>query len=1033
MKPHRIVLLGAALVAGAFAACAALVFNPAIQTWTARRLFASRPGLHGSIGGLSVGLTEVDVTDLRLDPAGGSMALPSLRAEFPVLYAGLGKRLLIRRLVATGWTLDLSRAHWLSGQAADFPPSGGTRRRNPPPPLVPAAYADETAAVAALQVFEGLFHRLRLPVDLQLDGLDIEGDVILPPAPGYASARMHVVLSGGGLAAGREGQFIFNLRTPATAADPAIGSVTAEGTVAAEMDTPRTFRRLVVRIDAAAAGGRFPPGAKLAVDMKAERSARSESYLFALAGKDKNLVAVQTDYSGDTHRLAGTWKLDASDDDLAPFALGRPLPAFAAAGEGSFDTDAAMNRLHVSGRIDATVDRLGAVRPELAAMGAVKLAAEFDLSHLGGKLRVDRLSVELAGVRPIAQVHALQPFAFDVRTGALEVADPAHDLVGIALEDLPVDWAQPFLSGVVLTGGGLRGDFVASARAGGLALRAPTPLTVAGLSVTRSGQPLLSGVDVAVSLSADYTPLGWEVQVSPCAVQRGGATLFTLEATAGRLAGANQPTKAAGRLKASLPALLSGSPAGGIPAFTRGEFDGQFSVILGETSAYQANIKLSGLAVGGPSNPEASPGGEAVEEAGAPQLLPTITADMRADLDARGKWTVLAPFTFEGSDRKSDLTVAGTVDPREAGIEFDGNLTSRELSFDDARVFGALLAAAARPPDRASEPVSGGMDSPAEAFWSRLTGRMTFALAKVRRDSLEWDNVSGVLLIRPAAFSIENLHAGLGVGGELSGGGTLDFTAGAAEPYAWKADLAATDFDFGAFSRLLHPDQPPVVEGRFKISGQLRGAGANVDDLADGTQGEFQLASKGGIFRALRADVADSLKQSPALISQVLDSVGSLFGIKEDKTADAKQLIDKQGKIVVALADRLAEIPYDQVNLVARRGSDLNVNLTEFALISPEVRLSGNGRVAYQKGVPFAEEPFAFDGQLDARGRMADLLGSLGLLSAQQDDLGYARMARPFHLGGTLDAIDAGQWRDALVKAALHKAAGGLLDKLLGK
>jgi hypothetical protein len=224
-----------------------------------------------------------------------------------------------------------------------------------------------------------------------------------------------------------------------------------------------------------------------------------------------------------------------------------------------------------------------------------------------------------------------------------------------------------------------------------------------------------------------------------------------------------------------------------------------------------------------------------------------------------------------------------------------------------------------------------------------------------------------------------------------------------------------------------------MVEGKFRITGQLHGSGAGLAELPDQTQGEFQLVSKGGIFRVLRADVADSLKQSPALLSQALDSVGALFGLKDDKTADARQAIDKQGKIVVDLADRLRAIPYDQIGVLARRGPDLNVQCTAFALIAPEVRLNGTGRITYVRGQPIAAQPLVFDGQLGARGRIAASLGSLGLLGGQQDDLGYTRMAQPFHLGGTLEDIDGSQWQDTLVKAALHKAAGGLLDKLLGK
>jgi hypothetical protein len=442
MKPLRILLLGAAVVGGIAAALAAVALNSRFQTWAARRALASRPV---AIGTVAVGLDRLEVTDLHVARGGAVLDLPELQAELPVLSAALGHRVLVRRLTAAGWTLDLSRAR-LGRLAAglskgrDGPPArpqladdwdganGRPGRPSPPFSLLSSAYADEaTASAAAAEVFGGLFHRLQLPVDLQLDGLAVEGDVVLPPAPGSAApVRVHVVLSGGGLAAGREGRFVFAIKAAST------GSVvTADGTLAAEMDTPRTFVRLATRIDAAAVSGKFSPGTKLAVELKAERAAGSEDYQLGVAAGNRDLATIRANYTGATHGVAGTWKVDASDDDLSPFVLGRPLPAFAAAGGGRFETDATLGNLSVSGRLGATVDRLGLLRPALAAIGALKLTAEFDLGVRNGELRVERLTATLAGAQPIAEVAALQAFAFNGRTGALEVADPARDLVGI--------------------------------------------------------------------------------------------------------------------------------------------------------------------------------------------------------------------------------------------------------------------------------------------------------------------------------------------------------------------------------------------------------------------------------------------------------------------------------------------------------------------------------------------------------------------------------------------------------------------------
>jgi len=1000
MKPLRIFLVVLAAGCALLVGLACLGLSSRFQTWAARRFLASRPQWRTSIGSVSVGPGEVDLTDVRLVRGGVALVLPSFRAELPLLTVVRGHGLFMHRLVAS----SEMRAGSPVAAGGDAPRVAASRHHAPS--LLPSAYADEAPAAAALQVFEGLFHRLRLPVDFQLDALDLQGDVILPPAPGAPPARVHVALSGGGLAAGREGVFTFSLRSTAPGAG-AVSTVTGEGTLAAAMDTPRTFSRLAVKLEASATGGNIPPGAKLTANLVAGRAATGESYDLSLTGQNKQLVALQATLADATHALAGTWRLDVGDDDLAPFALGRPLPIFTAAGDGSFDTDATLARLHASGRLSATADQLGVLRPGLQAVGAVKLTTAFDVAHRDGELRVDRLSLALSGVQPIATVNALQAFTFNVRTGELKVADPAGDLLGIALQNVPAAWAQPFFHALVVTGGDLRGDLGVSARAGGLGLRSTAPLTVAGLSATRAGQPLLEGVDTSLVLSADYAPQGWVLELKPCSARRGDVSLFTGEVSVGRLAGRNQPIKATGRIEADLAALAQATSSAG-RALTHGEFASDFTAILGARRAYQAKFKISGLQVGDSSD-----------------SWPTVTGEIRADVEADGKCVLEAPLTFSAGDRKSDLTLAGTLVPAGAGWTIDGRLASSLLFADDLKLLAGAFAVGG---SAAPEPESAGPAAPVAPFWAGLEGRVVLALKRVDLAQADWGDVQGTLHLARSTLVLENLRTALATGGAATLDGTLFFSA-TATPYTLKAGVAVADFDYGAFARARSPGHAPVVEGKFKIAGQVTGSGPDLARLADGIQGDFQLSSKGGLFRALRADVADSLKQSPALISQALDTVGSLFG----KTDAVKKVLDKQGKLIVALADRLREVPYDQINVVAHRGADLDIKCTEFALIAPELRVSGTGRIAYEKDARIGDQPLTFDGAIGARGGLADSLNGVGLLSGQKDDLGYTKMSQPFHLAGTLNDLDEHQWEDTLIKSALHKATGGLFDKLLGK
>jgi len=50
---------------------------------------------------------------------------------------------------------------------------------------------------------------------------------------------------------------------------------------------------------------------------------------------------------------------------VAPFALGRALPVFTASGEGRVVADPQLTEVQLNGQLDATVDKLEAVRSEL--------------------------------------------------------------------------------------------------------------------------------------------------------------------------------------------------------------------------------------------------------------------------------------------------------------------------------------------------------------------------------------------------------------------------------------------------------------------------------------------------------------------------------------------------------------------------------------------------------------------------------------------------------------------------------------------
>ncbi len=1014
MKLVRLLLVGTAALAVLLGIAVVAAFNPRVQTWAARRALASRPALGATLGTVAAGLGRVEIRNLRVESRGAVLTLPAVEVELPLLAAGLKNRITITRLVAKGWTLDLTKVVQV-GQIFD-------RDHRPGSPAVAEfslltsarAGAPEPAAAAA-QLFQGLFAQLGLPVDLALDGVDLAGEIILPTARGHA----RFALTGGGLSENHEGRF--ELALTASLTSTTVSTLETNAVFTATMDTPRSFTRFGVTVDSTASGPQFPRGVKLSAATTATRTAAGETYAITLATAGKQLVDVHADFPLAARKLAGTWKIDARDSDLAPFVLGRVPPPFVAAGEGQFDFDASFAEVHAQGKLSAASDNLAAVRPELAALGALRLTADFDLAQIAGQIRVEHFVMEISGARPVVTVNSLQTVTYNYATRGLTAADPARDLFAVTLLGVPLAWPQPFMKDIVISGGDLKGGFVATATDGGFSLRPKAPLMAAGVSVAQAGKPLLREVDLSLNASVDYTPQGWQVVAAPLVFRSGEAAWLTLEARAGQLAGPNQPIKVAGKISAALPALLSQPVASGAVQLTRGDAAVEFAANLGVTQEIQTKLAFTNLE----TDPTLTP-----------EKLPAISADLRADRAANGQITLNAPLLVDRDGRKSDLVFAGTLTPDAKGLTIAARISSTKLVIEDVKILAAPLAStSASVPSSASTSSTTAPVRDAAPAWAGVSGQIALALKEVvYSGTFQATEVTGTLRIDAGTVKFDGMRAGLGNGSDAKFSGAVTFDANAVAPYALNADLAVTDFDPAPLFKALNPGQPATVEGKFNVTSKLSGAAARLDEFSTTTRGDFQLSSKGGVFRGLPVSVSEKneavgrLAASVAMVGSALDA---LKGRKDDSE------ITSTAKAVSEVSRMFAAIPYDQLNVMLSRDATLNTVLKDFTLISPEMRLTGGGQTTHHAGTPLLQEALAMEFKLRARGHTGDLLKYLNKLEAQTDALGYAACTLPLKVKGTLGSPDTSELSNAIASLALEKGgvkdkASDLLNKLFG-
>jgi len=958
-----------------------------------------QPGVQGSLGSLSAGFGRLEVEDLKLQGGGVVLTLPTLRASLPLIRAAWRKQVLVGSVMAKGWTLDLSR---LRDREAPVPAgaSGGDADSTAPAGAEP----EKQAALA----FSGILSGRRLPFDASLDGVDLEGDVLVGAFPGGAPVRVHVTVTGGGMADGREGSFAIDASRVADDPDSPGNPSSAHCRLVVSMDSPRTVDRIELDADLSALSGPLWHDLRASASAARDRGAGDETYSIGLSRGDRNLAGVLAHFPAASRRFSGTWKVDLRDSDLAPLVPGLALPSLAAAGTGQFDADASFDRVHALGRLVTVASRLGAIAPLMERLGTVTVDARFDLTRKGSSLHFDSLAASFAGDRPIASVQALQPFDFDAGSRVLSAADPRLDWLAVSIRDFPLARFPSLPGGLALAGGTAAGAVVVQTGAKGYALRAKAPLTATGVSVERSGRTVARDLDLSVPIVADYAANQWKFQCSPVAVASAGRRLAAVDAKGTLQWGASQPLAVSGSWSADLEAIASLPAVPALGWITGRSASGDFTGSLGPSSEMECKMVLVGH-----------------------DAAHTVSATVNADEEANGAGEFLAPVKIVFGTNESDVSVEGSWAGEKSEPRAEIKLSSDNVALEHLRLLAAPLAAAGGValPSRAS----GGGASWAGAgardqvpFWGDWVGRVTVAFDRLRTADQDYTDVGGSFEVDHTSVQLEGGHGELPSKSMANMEGSILFDAASAHPYTLKGTASGLSNVDSAIVLPPQAGQDPVIEGHFTVAGSISGSGSNLDDLIAGTQEEFRLASTNGIIRLLRTDIADAIPEAKEPVSDSLGDVGNLvgsvLGIKGHSIEPAKNKVGKTPEAVINFTNQVGEIGYDNITVTAVRGSDRTIRLVDMEMTAPDEHLKGSGMITYVKGLPVSQEPLSVEMQLGVRDVLIRLLSTAGLLSPSRDSLGYSLLSQPVRFSGTLAHIDDKQWHDLLAGAAVQKA-----------
>jgi len=833
-----------------------------------------------------------------------------------------------------------------------------------------------------------------------VDGLELEGDVLLASADGGPPVQVHLSIKGGGFGAGREARF--DVEAAVVGAQIPAAFTFAQGHLVARLGRDGTIGRLDIKADFSPAGESGPDGPGMAIEASARREGGALACLLDVSRGARRIVAVDAHGEGSPARFMGTWTVDLRDADVSPFGPYADLPSVAMTGAGSFDADGEFARVHAAGHLHALAAKLGGLVPILGRLHSLAMETDFDLTAGGGLLRVSSLRVSAGETEPILELRTLRAFEFDSSARSVAIAGRSGDFIEGTFREFPLALLCGPSARIGFASGRATGAFAVRATDRGFVLELVRPAAAAGVSLLGPGRLLGAGLEMSPSLKASYASGAWELELPQTDLRREGRILGTLGAKASR-AGAGQPIAVSGAWRVDLETLASQSRrrAWGWPAGKTAS--GEFRAKIADSSAIDCKVTVQGL---DPTH--------------------QISADVHADVDSDGDFTFTVPVRVARGADASAVTADGGVSFSEAETRIDAKVEGDDVALAHLGALSAPVAAL-----QSQEPAAGAGPAPA---WGALKGRVDFAFKRLRVAADAYEGVSGTLTFDHDSVRLNGGRAWLLQHDLAIITGLLTFDPAKALPYDLNAAVSVGDFDAAAFFGKARGGELPPVEGRFSLDATVTGSAADLGGLLGASREKIRVRSPSGILRLLKTNVADAIPEVQSRVTDTVGDVGSavgslLFGMKRDSPNYGKNPVSKAADAVLTFTYDVSEIGYDKLDVAARRDPDGSIRIEDIEMTAPDERLTGSGKIAAAPGLPFTARPLSLDLRLAVRGDPAKLLAAAGLLAAEKDALGYIPLAQAVRLGGTLAQVDATPWHDMLAAVAAKAAADGQKTK----
>jgi len=978
--------------AGVILALLGLSFLSPVQTAFARHVLSSQPGLTADLDRIKVRPGSVEISELTLTRGPVQVRVPSARAEL-----SLGSLLMlsphVQRLEARGWEVawDGDAPEMASGLEPSVVSAGwGGIRASVEPG------ADDSGAI--LDTISAL---LAAPLPVTLGEVDLVGTTRWKKAGPGVDGSADVRISGRGPEAGAEQTLQIDV---AAVGDRAMAQGIEGLDIVAEVKT-----RLQDDATLAMAELRHTLTARLredgierqyGLDLLLDQTTGTPKVELVWRERDNELFQAELADQGADSGLTGAWVAAVDSTHLSHLMLGRGLPQFSLRGQGQIVATRELDDISLAGTVEALMGDLSVIKPELGGLGELTTQVDFAVRQAGADTRITELVISATGAAPVAQARLLQGVELGRDAYELRVESPHDPVWELDLQGIPLAWLQPWLAPWVLDAKPLAGKLLGLVTPQGLRVITSEPLRLDEFALAEAGNTLIDRGEIEIEMGAEVTTAGWQVELGRVSIAREGQESITLQARGGRLQDDAGVTKLVGRLEADIAAAAQWPGLTDLMELTSGRMTAEFGVGLSERLSIATALSIDDL--NGPRSEGA---------------LPTLEADARLDVLADGVIELHLPAVISQGVQHSDITLNLRAEPQMGGWNFESSVSGSEIHIADLQALLAVLSAdenVVQWSDQETATLRPVQVQPAVPFWRDLTGTVQTNFGQVLMDDAPAiTRFTGQVEISTDQVTLPQVSAQIGTEGNLLATGSLTHRAEGTSHYEGRGNISLTDVAIDPWLRWFDPTQVPVMSGRVNLDATWQAAVEQLSDLPSAGELSAQLTSSGGEIRALGVEIENYIQTG-----QTVAALGALLG-----SFTGNEEIQQQAGRMQSAADAAAAlslVAFDQLSLNLDRAVNGDIILSDLSLISPSLRLLGEGRITYRPNLAFWLQPLEITLNLSARDQLGAALQQLGLLNSEADSLGYLPLISSFTLDGSLARIGTTELQDLITRRLLR-------------